>query len=418
MSATVTREMSVVSGWPPYANNPSSMAFPTAVVSALSTAAAVLGTMSPNAPDVRGVTVTPGDEQHIARIDILPGDNGAAPDPGTLTIDSDELVANVANQVGIPTASLSVSSIVLCGDGSLGATEACDDGGITDGDGCSADCTRVESDWVCAVPGSACEQIVCGDGERAPTETCDDSNTEGGDGCASDCMSVDLGFDCGTPGEACTAICGDGLQAGDEICDDGNTDAGDGCSPSCTLELGFVCNRPNRPCAHIPAPAASGPTFTPGVGQVSAGTRVTLASPDAAYICYSTDGSGVLCGTDACAVGTKIEGDRGRTSAISSTLTMLAVGCHDLNGNSERRSARYRVLITGCPKGQEPAVDHSVCIDCPFGKHSNREDLGACDTCPDPATLPNAEKTMCVGDEACVGVRRGMGWYSLVWVVW
>jgi cysteine-rich repeat protein len=93
-----------------------------------------------------------------------------------------------------------------CGDGIQQSTEKCDDGNITDGDGCAADCRSSE---------------VCGDGvlNSAAGEVCDDSNTLGGDGCAADCRSVE--------------VCGNSIRDVGEACDDGNTVPGDGCSGNC-----------------------------------------------------------------------------------------------------------------------------------------------------------------------------------------
>jgi cysteine-rich repeat protein len=93
-----------------------------------------------------------------------------------------------------------------CGDGVQQSTEKCDDGNITDGDGCAADCRSSE---------------VCGDGvlNSAAGEVCDDTNTLGGDGCAADCRSVE--------------VCGNSIRDVGEACDDGNTVPGDGCSGNC-----------------------------------------------------------------------------------------------------------------------------------------------------------------------------------------
>ena len=59
--------------------------------------------------------------------------------------------------------------------------EACDDGNVADGDGCSAICTV---------------EPVCGDGELDSGEQCDDGNLLDTDACLSDCR---------------TATCGDGF---------------------------------------------------------------------------------------------------------------------------------------------------------------------------------------------------------------
>lgn len=56
----------------------------------------------------------------------------------------------------------------FCGDGKVKASEACDDGNHTDGDGCSQSCT-IESGYACAGNPSACADI---DECTAPTAVC------------------------------------------------------------------------------------------------------------------------------------------------------------------------------------------------------------------------------------------------------
>ena len=58
-----------------------------------------------------------------------------------------------------------------CGNGTLEGAEACDDGNLVDGDGCSA----------------ACLVEPCGNGVLDPTEDCDDGNHASGDGCSAAC---------------------------------------------------------------------------------------------------------------------------------------------------------------------------------------------------------------------------------------
>lgn len=107
-------------------------------------------------------------------------------------------------------------SPILCGNGILEATEECDDGNTTNGDGCSAQC-KIE------VP-------VCGNGKLDPGEQCDDGNTNNNDACKNDC----------TPN-----VCGDGVVfTGVEECDDGaNGDNGDGCTDSCLINFDPDCSK-------------------------------------------------------------------------------------------------------------------------------------------------------------------------------
>lgn len=84
--------------------------------------------------------------------------------------------------------SSSVSSPVseVCGNGLVEGTEACDDGNLISGDGCSMTCT-VETGWSCSGQPSSCSEI-CGDSQIVGSETCDDGNTASGDGCSSSCQ--------------------------------------------------------------------------------------------------------------------------------------------------------------------------------------------------------------------------------------
>ena len=99
-----------------------------------------------------------------------------------------------------------VCIINKCGNGIKDPGEICDDGNITDGDGCSHDCTSLEK---------------CGNGviDHAAGEICDDGNNNDGDGCSHDCRSLET--------------CGNGVTDRGEVCDDGNTVSGDGCANDC-----------------------------------------------------------------------------------------------------------------------------------------------------------------------------------------
>ena len=141
--------------------------------------------------------------------------------------------------------------MVGCGDGKLQQDEACDDGNSSAGDGCSADCTATEQDYVCPAPGQKCVSTVkCGDGRVSGREQCDDGNRAQGDGCSRDC-ELERGYACPTAGSSCIAAkCGDKILAGDEQCEDDDetpTD-GDGCSANCRLEPGFVCFNVGEAC--------------------------------------------------------------------------------------------------------------------------------------------------------------------------
>ncbi len=150
---------------------------------------------------------------------------------------------------------LQVKILSRCGDGAiLAATEACDDGNTTAGDGCSNLCV-VESGFSCTGTPSVCTPN-CGNGTLQAGEVCDDANQTAGDGCTA--CQIDVGFTCtGTP-STCTFTCGDGALTGNEQCDDTNTTNGDGCSSVCIVEPGYTCAGTPSTC-----------TFTCGAGGVT-----------------------------------------------------------------------------------------------------------------------------------------------------
>jgi cysteine-rich repeat protein len=133
----------------------------------------------------------------------------------------------------------------------LTSNEACDDGNITSGDGCSADCKTVEPGWRCLVPGMRCIPL-CGDRVLMGTENCDDGNALDGDGCSSFCLT-ETGWDCssgicelvaqgdgGQDADDETLRCGDGIVSGAEECDDG-PDNDDTKYGGCTTHCRNIC---------------------------------------------------------------------------------------------------------------------------------------------------------------------------------
>ena len=127
-----------------------------------------------------------------------------------------------------------------CGDGRVDPGEVCDDGNTVSGDGCRADCKKIER---------------CGDGILDTGEVCDDGNTASGDGCRADCEKIE--------------VCGDGVLDAGEVCDDGNRVADDGCRADCKgievcgdglIDEGEVCLQaaPAYPVHDLPVAMAMG----------------------------------------------------------------------------------------------------------------------------------------------------------------
>ena len=136
----------------------------------------------------------------------------------------------------------------ICGNGLVQSGEGCDDGGTTPGDGCDASC-EVETGWMCSGAPSVCSE-VCGDGLVSGSEGCDDSGTTPGDGCDTSCQ-VESGWLCSGEPSSCGEVCGDGLVSGSEGCDDSGTTPGDGCDASCQVESGWMCSGEPSSCGEV-----------------------------------------------------------------------------------------------------------------------------------------------------------------------
>lgn len=142
-----------------------------------------------------------------------------------------------------------------CGNGELEALELCDDGNTKDKDGCSADCSDVDSRFVCIEAGESCIRVVtCGNGVLEGDEVCDDNNTTASDGCSANCSKVEPNFSCVKPGVPCVPVpvCGNSVRERGEQCDDGEEEPedGDGCSADCQQEEGYFCS-PGEACVPI-----------------------------------------------------------------------------------------------------------------------------------------------------------------------
>ncbi len=87
----------------------------------------------------------------------------------------------------------------VCGDGIVEGGEQCDKGALNglilgDGSGCTLTCT---DEPVCrngAGVNQACA-VTCGDGVRDASEQCDDGNRSNGDGCSASCQ-MEAGYEC------------------------------------------------------------------------------------------------------------------------------------------------------------------------------------------------------------------------------
>ena len=129
---------------------------------------------------------------------------------------------------------------------------------------------------------------VCGDGTIGDTEDCDDGNTVNGDGCSSGCGYED-GWSC-TPRSisptVCAPICGDGIIVDSELCDDGvsNGVCPAACSDLCTLNS---CS------------PGGGPSCGDGICDAGSGENLNTCPAD----CIAGGSTPGTCGTGTCDAG-------------------------------------------------------------------------------------------------------------------
>lgn len=210
--------------------------------------------------------------------------------------------------------------VVGCGNGKIdpGLDEACDDANTMSGDGCAADCTSVERDHACLMPGMPCVSLVrCGDGKLMGQELCDDGNDRAGDGCSPGC-TLEEGWTCPSAGTPCTPNCGDSRLVRDEQCDPPN--AGAGCSAECRLEPGFACDPPVAG-ASEPArchPTDCGDSVREGAEACDDGNDIdgdgcsgtcTLEPTCSGGTCTSRCGDGIDLAPEGCDDGNTADGD-------------------------------------------------------------------------------------------------------------
>ena len=244
------------------------------------------------------------------------------------------------------------ASDATCGDSSLTLPEACDDGGLDPGDGCSATCT-VEPDFACPAPGQPCVRIVtCGNGRIEGNETCDDGDLTAGDGCSTTCAR-EAGWTCPLAGAACVAAeCGDGIVAGFEACDDGTHGAG---CLDCRLQPGFHCPVAGAPCQAT----TCGDGVPEGIEECDDGNPIVgdgctpgcVREPMCALgVCQAVCGDAVLQAGEGCDDGNRFRGD-GCSDTCQEEVGFTCAEVVLPNPSSVAVYATVRDFMAGCGTG-------------------------------------------------------------------
>lgn len=145
-----------------------------------------------------------------------------------------------------------------CGDGALDPDrEECDDGDVSDDDGCSANC-ELEPGFECTTePGQRsrcsplCGEIVCGDGQRCVEEECVCDGQSCAGCCDGDqCLEGGDVEGCGSGGQSCEACSGTAGCIGGvcEGCDSRTCESGCCSGNSCHAVTTDTCGLEGRAC--------------------------------------------------------------------------------------------------------------------------------------------------------------------------
>jgi trimeric autotransporter adhesin len=239
--------------------------------------------------------------------------------------------------LGICLAAACVES--ACGDGFVDLTrgELCDEGpenSDANPDACRTDCRLAR----------------CGDGVTDTAEACDDGNTQSGDGCRADCGKIER--------------CGDAILDAGEECDDGNDNPNDACA-ACRVTswvatvvtgMGSSGGDPRR--LALPSPTAIA-TDLDGNLLVTQGDPYNIGQRDPGRI-FQLDRAGVLALVAGSGDAPGFSGDGGpATGAAFSSLAGLAVDgrgdvyVSDYGNNRVRRVCRSG---RGCVAGMIDTV--------------------------------------------------------------
>ncbi len=204
-----------------------------------------------------------------------------------------------------------------CGNGLVEGTEECDDGNLTNGDGCENDCS-----FTCIL-GTARDH--CDDGNPCNgTETCGADHacapgTPLGNGDVCDGTKICVSGNCVEP------TCGDGIVSGTEECDDGNSTSGDGCEPDCAWSC--VSTDPARNCASAD-PCVGDGTCNDASHTCTAGTSVQDGSPcGSAQICVGGNCVAQQCGDGFVSAGEDCDFGPGANTAGSGCEPTCVFSC-------------------------------------------------------------------------------------------
>jgi len=173
----------------------------------------------------------------------------------------------------------------VCGNNTKEKGEDCDDGNLTNNDGCSDICLR-EQLPIC---NNLTDVNCCGNGKTEGNEECDfgcEYKKSNGEACTkgdADCLCISkessCAYGCLNAGTGTGFVCGNGKVEPGEDTDDGNKTGGDGVSAKCLNE---------------------GSKFKSNENSIICGDGNKQGGEECEVVCKKQDGSACVKGTDGC----------------------------------------------------------------------------------------------------------------------
>ncbi len=339
-------------------------------------------------------------------------DANCALEPGYVCVDDTTPADGICDTAGAGTVTMT------CGNGVIDPSEICDDSNLASGDGCDANCAlepgyvctqdTTPMDGICDTAGAGSVTMTCGNGMIDASEVCDDGNITGGDGCDANC-GLEVGYGClddtnpmdgicDTAGAGSVAtVCGDSIVIGAEVCDDGNTAAGDGCDATCLLEPGYVCTDDSNP--------MDGTCDTGGPGTV-----------------VMTCGNGIIDANEVCDDANVVSGDGCTANCALEPGYGCLDDTNPMDGICDTAGAGSVVLTCGngvvdgneiCDDGNQNNGDgcDDVCgLESGFACASDANPMdGVCDTAGPGSVVPVCGDGIVAGAEVCDDANAANG---------
>ncbi|MBL4634521.1 MAG: hypothetical protein JKY56_11650, partial [Kofleriaceae bacterium] len=297
-----------------------------------------------------------------------------------------------------------------CGDKVVDDGEVCDDGNITSGDGCSADCSSLEECGDLTLDETLGE--VCDDGKHCQdgTQCVEPSTCAGiGDGLCIPRDDGDCAADC-----ASENVCGNLVINVNETCDDGDEINGDGCDNNCTITACGNGIETNAEACDDGRDCSDGTSCTDAAECVGIGDELCVPrSGDGCDADCSVTGcgNGVTAGDEACDDGRHCSNgtvciDDGECAGIGDTICVPRSG----DGCSADCSAT-EVCGDGQPDFGEACDNGSHCDDALPGVAGTPcvQGAGSCTGIGDELCIPRSDdgcSADCSSSEGCGNLLR------------